>query len=217
MPAVEDLLDHTLEETWEEFHRGGGSLFKSGVYLVHIPRNRKGTGKMEYFLEVIKEAFLSGIGEEFSQAEGARAKLKVIQQIPRFGPFMSQQVLTDVGYSLSGEDFENDYVEIGPGSERGLIRLGYGTKNAQKSMRKLQDKVHSELPFVRLPLANGDFRYPSLMDIQNTLCEVDKYARLKFRESKSNSFSPIDAGNPLPELALPKRWSIEDTVKGNTK
>lgn len=206
-PLLEDLLDGRLDETWSNFVDSGGKFFSGGVYRVNVPRGAKGVRKHTYFLDTIREAFESDLFDRFDEVETATEKLRVLQTIPRIGPFLSQQILTDFGYTRYGKDFENDFVEIGPGSTRGLQRLGYGIKTPQESMRELQKIVQSELPDVYVELPSGNRRAPSVMDIQNTLCETDKYARLYNGEAKPINYTPLHGDKPLPDPVFPDSWN----------
>lgn len=206
-PIVRDLLDGTLSEIWSEFVDSGGLMFSGGVYRVNVPRGAKGMKKHTYFLETIQEAFEYGLADQFINAIGAIEKLEVLRTIPRIGPFLAQQILTDFGYTPFGADLENDYVEIGPGSTRGLQRLGYRLDDAQAAMAELQEVIREELPTVRLELPSGRYRSPSIMDIQNTLCETDKYARLYYGEAKPINYTPKHNNGATPAPDLPVAWN----------
>lgn len=104
--------------------------------------------------------------------------------LKRLGPFLAQQILTDFGYSQWGSAwYENQVIVAGPGSRRGLARI----TNDDVFVRSASEQYCAEIiewirqrvisaTAVRLDLEYTE-RRPSLMDIQNCLCEFDKYDR----------------------------------------
>ena len=102
-----------------------------------------------------------------------------------FSSFMAGQVIADLKYiePLKSASDWNTFAPLGPGSTRGLNRLhgralGYNLKQAQgtQELLKIQTIVDLEL---RMDVA--------LHDIQNCMCEFDKYIRLKYDGGKVRS------------------------------
>ena len=100
------------------------------------------------------------------------------------GSFMSGQVIADVkhGQMKDAEDWWT-FAVPGPGSLRGMRRL-HGLdaddksedKHWQDSLWHLRDAVNDSTP--------DDFPEFDAQNIQNTLCEFDKFMRLKLGEGK---------------------------------
>jgi hypothetical protein len=115
---------------------------------------------------------------------------KVLQTYPGMGPFMAAQVVADLKQTiiLKGAPDWWDWASLGPGSTRGLNRLfdrslNYGLNQAQglEEMKELRSKA----------------QYPydlCLQDVQNTLCEFDKYMRVYMGQglprSRYDGFGP---------------------------
>nr|QIG67112.1 hypothetical protein EVB34_007 [Rhizobium phage RHph_TM26] len=102
-----------------------------------------------------------------------------------WGPFMAYQVVVDMRWTryLNRAPDINSWSAVGPGSRRGLNRLAgrpvdYPLKQEEglAEMRGLyDDQVNHRAPWVP-PI--------DLSDIQNALCETDKYLRVKNGEGK---------------------------------
>jgi hypothetical protein len=105
---------------------------------------------------------------------------------PCVGPFIAGQIIADLKQTshLSPATDWWDWAAVGPGSTRGLHRL-YGRnlkdrlsqEQALEEMREVRDAL--DLPF-RL----------CLQDVQNCLCETDKYLRVKWGQGKPRSTYP---------------------------
>lgn len=105
-----------------------------------------------------------------------------------WGPFMAGQVVADLRHTryLSGAADVGRWAPVGPGSARGLNRLArrplkQSVPQAQglDEMLQLQELVNE---------ATGPHVPPiELHDIQNCLCETDKYLRVKLGEGKPRS------------------------------
>ncbi len=102
-----------------------------------------------------------------------------------WGPFMSGQVVADLRHTryLSGASDVGRWAAVGPGSSRGLNRL------AGRPVTKLvrQDQGLEEmLQLQYIVNAQSASWVPAieLHDIQNCLCEVDKYIRVQRGEGR---------------------------------
>lgn len=132
----------------------------------------------------------------------------------RVGPFLAQQIVTDFGYSRFGsEDWEKGHVLPGPGSRRGLQWIypdERWTKDDACEQRILDltsriDSLTSEP--VRLCLGSMARRL-SPMDVQNCLCEFDKYQRLK--NGRGFYRRRYGSSRPMRELSIPVSWTGEE-------
>ena len=102
-----------------------------------------------------------------------------------WGPFMVGQVVADLRHTryLSGAADVGRWAPLGPGSTRGLNRLA-GRPLTQSirqeqglgEMLQIQELVNS--------LTEGYVPYIELHDIQNCLCETDKYLRVQSGEGR---------------------------------
>jgi hypothetical protein len=104
---------------------------------------------------------------------------------PGISDFLAQQIATDFGYSQYGDArYDDEDVVLGPGSRRGIKRIlpEMSLKDpsaARGAIIMLRNEVRSALPEVNLSAADPHMSHtPSLMDVQNCLCEFDKYRRI---------------------------------------
>lgn len=120
------------------------------------------------------EPSLQGVWEKFQQP-----------QYIGWGPFMAYQVVVDLRHTryLRGAHDIQEWSALGPGSRRGLNRLAgrpvdYPLKQ-EEGLIEMQD-LHRNQHKWRAPWVPPI----DLSDIQNCLCEVDKYLRAKNGEGK---------------------------------
>ena len=174
----------------------------TGAYMISPRTLAHGTDKMEAVIAMTGDMFSGTVWPRFAAARNQADRFNALRQNPGMGDFMAMQILTDWGYtSHSDGDRENEFVMAGPGAKRGaalidpssatLVTLGW----AQRTIHQLPD----------CPLLGT--RKPSLMDVQNTLCEFSKYARYASKAPKHpKKYRPAHPG-PQPEPRLPEHWS----------
>lgn len=105
-----------------------------------------------------------------------------VQQYPCVGPFIAGQIIADLKHTShlrEAKDWWN-WAALGPGSTRGLNRLYERNLNASIS----QDQGLEEMREVASHLTQHKLH---LQDVQNCLCEFDKYERVKFGQGKPRS------------------------------
>lgn len=216
-------LDETLA-SWQEY-RGATTTTQRGqearnrpgekrvfqrpvftsAYLVFPQSATPGTDKLESIIALTKRLFTEGgrddIVPDFLSAKTPAKRFEALRRNPGVADFMSMQILTDWGYTT--QDQENEFVIAGPGAIKGA-KLLYPTKPAGEVIRKMHKQIicSPDVPLLELP--GGRVRVPSLMDIQNTLCEFSKYARYMDSPSKAE-FQPAHPGIQ-PKPTLPPLW-----------
>jgi len=117
------------------------------------------------------------------------ARLRLYQGM---GSFMAGQVVADMKYVQPLEDADDwwEWAAMGPGSARGLNRvIGRPIKEhwSQESwlaaVNCIQDKLAPKLEKARMPRMHAQ-------DLQNCLCEFDKYERVRLGEGRPRSLYP---------------------------
>lgn len=101
---------------------------------------------------------------------------------PCVGPFIAGQIIADLKHTKVLRDAKDWWVwaSLGPGSARGLNRLhGRPLTNLIP-----QPKGLAEMREIRVALGRADL---CLQDVQNCLCEFDKYQRVKLGQGKPRS------------------------------
>jgi hypothetical protein len=164
----------------------------TNAYLVFPQSAERGTDKLESIFALTRRV----IDEIAPAFEGAsmRQQFDLLRGNKGVADFMSMQVLTDWGYTAHcGEDRENEFIVPGPGARKGAAELGL---KGEEAVRWAWESVQSmdDPPYLE---ANRHHRLPSLMDVQNCLCEFSKYARFARSASQSQPYSPAHPGVQL--------------------
>lgn len=164
----------------------------TGAYMVRAPSEKEsqGRGKARFIAEFVVGG-LDAVQEEIWQAIGsksAEATWQVISEVPYYGSFMAGQIVADLTYTLLLEDAHDllTWAPMGPGSCRGFNRLMNRPLKARveqaewlERLQEWREAVAEAVGFVGSEL--------TLMDIQNCLCEYDKYARAMNGEGRPRS------------------------------
>jgi hypothetical protein len=155
----------------------------NAAYIVST--NGRSMNKIDYVLDVVlipmwnKRADLMNRMVQMNSMEDIHALLTNWHGL---GSFMAAQVLADIKYSTQNNwiDFHT-FAASGPGSRRGLNRVMERDVNApwreqefRNTLRELRDKVNARLSMEPL----------TAQDLQNCLCEFDKYERIRLREGR---------------------------------
>lgn len=168
----------------------------------HIVYSTPGMSKIECITDVCADlwrlctAIYPEIGSPVvALARESRSLEKVfelLQTVPCVGGFMAYEMVTDMRHTRLLEDAHDIYTwaNPGPGALRGLHRLGLPYKPraaAIRSIRELQDRLQLALD---IPFGNNDpievlrGTRIEMRDIEHSLCEFDKYCRVKFGEGQ---------------------------------
>lgn len=179
-------------DSWEQWL---DAVDKSGIQIVSgVPYNvcnggRRGVPLVRTLSERTRMAIDSGMMP--TNPNGSHVLIiERMSEALGMGEFLAQQIWTDVGYSVYGSrNWENFFVFSGPGSRRGLSWLtGYDWSLSSSArsrlafsemVRKLRDIISRRDGTVRLSTPRESQRQLSLMDVQNCLCEFDKWMRCR--------------------------------------
>lgn len=184
-----------------ELRRQNGMKAWTGAYIIRAPSKKggyAGWNKSKFVTEVVVRDGLAGIKHTLLDTlDGARAEdvYNVLCTIPNWGTFMSGQVVADWTYcdllSRAGDLFT--WAPVGPGSRRGynrMMNLPLATA-APKPAQWSEQLQEWRSDIVRaLGEAIGTDAYinsVTLHDVQNCLCEFDKYERTRLGEGRPRS------------------------------
>ena len=93
------------------------------------------------------------------------------------GDFLAQQVCIDMAHTplMAHTTYLEDFTVLGPGSTRGMVKLFGDTDNWYGKLLLLQEIVNNDVTNLHpLHAQNGI----TMHDLQNCLCEFDKYTRV---------------------------------------
>ncbi|KAG6856849.1 hypothetical protein H0H87_012907 [Tephrocybe sp. NHM501043] len=171
-------------------------------------------------LETLMEANLP---DRFKNAKYMVEAYDYLLSFPSMGEFSTYQLILGLSYTKLLNFSGMDFVIAGPGASSGLGKM-FGLqrmKKAKESLPDIEEEVirwmaeNQDAQFKRLGiefLGLGPKRLPmDVVDIEHTLCEVDKYARKAHpsikgkRQEIRNIFNPTTS--IFPPMVLPKAWN----------
>jgi hypothetical protein len=161
----------------------------TGAYMVRAPAG-KGTGKGIYVACDVAAPVEERVGELLEATkQGAEATWSLLKGFHSFGSFMAGQIVADWSYMCLLRDAPDLYTWApqGPGSKRGFNRLMGRSLNQLIS----QEEWVAKLVEWRNELINylgSEYADLTLHDLQNCLCELDKFLRAKNGEGRPRSF-----------------------------
>lgn len=206
-PLVEDL-ETDWAETWKDYVAGGNQLF-SGAYIIRPHPTVKGVDKLTSVKGMVGRMFgpESGgtLAAKFVTASTMQERFQLLRDQPGIGDFIAMQVLTDYGYSRFGSDQdENAFIVPGPGAINGALEI--------TDAHRATDVIYwarAELLELEGDCPTLDGRPPSLMDVQNTLCEFSKYTRYLRAGAWAGPGKPYSsATRPKTGYTLPGHWGV---------
>ena len=213
MPTLEDVDLGILAHVLYQYRAEGNPVFGTAFKMFSGAEN-KGTDRLTWVLELVDRYFTEGSPDEkvteFAAAGNQGSRLNVLKSIPRCADFMGMQILTDFGYSpwgadAYGYDRENDFIVPGPGAIRGAQALCPGVRFRSGDVIVIIEELTRQ--WARSGSVRLAGRSPSLMDVQNTLCEFSKYVRYRGLPIPETQYRPAHPG-PQEAPFLPPHWGI---------
>lgn len=180
----------------------------TNAYLVYPQSSTPGTNKVVSIFDLTARLFSTGspeyICDDFFRCETQDQRFKVLSRTKGVGDFMAMQILTDWGYTPTcGQDRENEMVALGPGAVKGAKFLDPQGK-PMETFQWAHATIDGMIDAPSIP-TEFDWRKPSWMDIQNTLCEFSKYVRYTTKPVKDAPYRTAHPGlQPTP--VLPSHW-----------
>ncbi len=102
-----------------------------------------------------------------------------------FGSFMAGQVVADMRWAIKGNWRDrNSWAPYGPGSLRGMNRFHGRPVDSLKDKNNFLEELREYRDFCYENLPDSITDKLELMDLQNTLCECDKFLRCLFSEGR---------------------------------
>jgi hypothetical protein len=202
-PTLDCLTDHNgdvcilpeqVESTITNLAKLGFKVWGNAYVITsHGMRMPKATYLCQHLLPDVYRALpaLKAAGAVGTCAAMAGA----LQRITGIGSFLAGQIVADlkntVGHPLYAAPDKFSFVVPGPGSIRGLAWYHYGNANQmsertfQVHFDKLRDEVNGWGRFAYNGEVEIEFCQIDSQDLQNCLCEFDKYCRVKFGTGRS--------------------------------
>lgn len=154
------------------------------------------------YLQPLREAIpeILRVAEKTNRWENVA---EVVRKVPGMGAFMTKEFLLDVMLTPVLENVEDKltWSPVGPGAIRGLNRISGRPVDAPLTQKKGLDEMQAIMGWLvktgmayHMPKIGVDF---GVTDVQFSLCEFDKYNRVKNGEGRPRSmYKPT--GKALP-------------------
>jgi hypothetical protein len=181
-----------LEDTKEiaqkvlKLQAAGKRIFR-GAYMMpsHGSPDQLKMPPAVYYMDAVDTIW----GLDFSAVRTLADLAEQLAKVPGFGPFLVNQVVTDMRYTkylYNAPDWQT-FVLGGPGTSRGLCRF-FGEP---VSISRSQKWMHPRLMHVRdlslsmLPIEPFQEYFLDPNNLSNSFCEFDKYARVVLGEGRN--------------------------------
>ncbi len=179
----------------EGLQQRNGKIF-TGAYMIHgrqdDPSGKKYTSKIQYMLEFVLDSVWNAEEPDWYSMTLQQAH-EWWMQFYGFGHFIAYEVVTDMRhtrYLYNAPDIMT-WANPGPGAMRGLHRINDRHKFGRKLRGLYPREWYIEQMQVLLGMSDNylEDHVPSLemRDIEHTLCEFDKYERVRNGEGRPRS------------------------------
>lgn len=187
--TLEQVPLEWLVDKWEPNHlrellkigRETGPIF-NGAYIVST--NGKSMDKVDYLIDCVLTPMWE-VRYNWRPKAGMKLQLyhSMLMEFDGLGSFMAAQVVADMKYvePLKSAPDWHDWAASGPGSRRGLNRVcdrpldqSWPGNTWLLSLQGLHLAVEAKLPLIPM----------HAQDLQNCLCEFDKYERARLGEGR---------------------------------
>jgi len=193
-PDRDGFTPEIMAQALDEYKKRGQKIY-TGAYLIRAesdPRNYWYPWPKHHYISRIVLGRLWEDRAEWRQMMNTefltlREVWEKFQQ-PKYigwGPFMAYQVVVDLRHTvyLSGASDINTWAAVGPGSRRGINRLLGKSPTAKLTQDEALERM------LEVYEKQDDYRAEwlpriELSDIQNSLCETDKYLRVANGEGR---------------------------------
>jgi len=175
-----------IKTTLRNFRNSGGTVF-NGAYMVRGNSTKSpdkiGTVINEYVGALLERDAILDL--RIVSTDSMEATHSELASVYGFGSFMAGQVVADLRHAATGSWSDRlTWAPQGPGSLRGLNRL-YSRDPKSPDSKKNWDREFAEtLELVRREIPASISDRLEAMDVQNCLCEFDKYNRALNGEGK---------------------------------
>lgn len=112
--------------------------------------------------------------------------VKLLDEIPCIGGFLAYEIATDLRHTpiLEHAKDKNTWTNFGPGSTRGIERI-FGPQTKMGRLMKAVELLEMQDQYLEEHVPEMELR-----DIEHSLCEVDKYLRVKLGEGQMRKRYP---------------------------
>ncbi|WP_205791670.1 nucleotide kinase domain-containing protein [Microbacterium sulfonylureivorans] len=213
-PLLRDLASGALEDALTDMRDAGERLYTGAFILCATDAYGRKIKHLNH-VELFKHMFLDDdLASRISEASSLEEVYLALHAFPLMGDFMSYQIAIDLNYSPLIDFSENDFTVPGPGAVRGLRKLftDFGDYSPSGLINWLVERQHEEFAARNLRFEGLWGRSLHAIDVQNLLCETDKYCREALPELASSRTRIKSKFEPTPtpiDYFFPPKWGLE--------
>ncbi|KDQ63453.1 hypothetical protein JAAARDRAFT_202897 [Jaapia argillacea MUCL 33604] len=220
-----ELLTSSLGElTWakfdlEEYESVLGEAVESRTALYGsayiLPAPTLGAERnFQNHLRLLSVMMEQGLPAQLKKVQHLRDAYELIRVYPSMGDFTAFQLLLDLNMTSHFNYPENEWAICGPGSQAALKKI-FGTDvagietEAMLYLHQTQDSHFARLGIKNPPRLSSRHTELSLVDLEHSLCECEKYSRAKHPEirGKRTTIAPFRASTKPVTMDLPSSWT----------
>jgi hypothetical protein len=225
---LENAVGEITEETFdlrrydamlERALRAKVSIYSAAYIMPSGPRTIRQPRKHRMHLALLVAMLKSNLPERLAETKSMGEAFRLLLSFPSIGSFLAYQFVTDLNYSNHFNFTEMEFVVPGPGARDGLRKcftdLGdYSEDDAIRWMTERQELEFNKRNIVFLTLWGRPLQ---LIDCQNLLCEVDKYARVAHPEARGHSGRTQIKQRFCPQQSptsawFPPKWNLNTST-----
>lgn len=178
--------------------RENGTVFNA-AYIVST--NGRAMDKVDYVIDEVLTPLWKArdlLGDSIESAKTLDEVHAILMSAQGLGSFMAAQVVADLKYAYPKARWKDwhTFAASGPGSRRGLNRVLGGPLKHPRTEENFRDRLAELRAQTNAALKDGPMRYLvplTAQDIQNCLCEFDKYERARLGEGRPKQlYKPVE-------------------------
>jgi alpha-glutamyl/putrescinyl thymine pyrophosphorylase clade 1 len=197
----------------------GASIYSAAYIMPSGPATTRQPRKHRMHLALLDGLLRDRFPEKLAATRSMQAAYELLRSLPSIGPFLAYQFVTDLNYSAHFQFSEMEFAVPGPGARDGMRKCfaNLGDYSESDTIRWIADRQEREFAQRGLVFESLWGRPLQLIDCQNLLCEVDKYARVAHPDVSGYSGRTRIKQKFLPATSVvppwfPPKWNINDRV-----
>jgi len=174
----------------------GHTPIVTGAYIIKTPDGYDKLNGVLWCIDAFRQHYSTYQGRRYQYEELAADLInrpehhsledmwKWLINFPFMGPFMAYEVVTDLRHTALQNQARDmsTWANAGPGAMRGLNRIAGRPLEYRSAKHGWQREMRDLLAEANYPRIDGTFPAFELREIEHSLCEFDKYARVKLGE-----------------------------------
>lgn len=170
--------------------------------------------KHEAYLRIFRDQIMdNGLWEKIVHAETMEQAFHHLHDVITMGDFLTYQYVQDLNYTDLVNWDDNEFCAVGPGTLRGITRICIikGKPNYADIVKETQRTLPRLLQSHALQFKPLPSHWPTVADISNCFCEVDKYMRALGIDSGVHGKRVKSTYRPSPtpiNYMFPPKWGL---------